>query len=112
MSRERRLNITDDSDKSPATHTYMFSLGPAQYRIDLNTEHAAEFAADFAKYTAVAERLDSAGQARPAQVVNSTVAQRRACREWLRKNGHPEIRDFGMIPPALFARWLDATKGR
>jgi hypothetical protein len=96
MAKRVTYQLIDDLDQSVIPEgegeTIEFSLAGAQYVIDLSSEHADQLRADFAKWVEAAGRNDA-----PASDAPPSPDERRAIREWARKNG-VEVGSRGQIP--------------
>ncbi len=102
--------LEDDLDGGPAQETLRFSLGAADYEIDLNAHNAAVFRQQLAPFAAHARKAGTARRGRPART--SSGRQRSgAIREWARAQGIT-VSDRGRIPASVIAQYEAATTER
>lgn len=119
MAQKVVTSLVDDLDESPANETVEFSIGKANYEIDLNTTHATELRDALAKYVAAARRLSGrratgrrqattvgytatpteSGRQKPA-ALSGKREQNQSVREWARKHG-AVVGEKGRIPEPI-----------
>src|SRR3954454_8854664 len=94
------VEILDDIDGSPATHTIPFSLDGVNYEIDLSDDNVAALRDELGHYIAAARRTGgrkvrvTTGRATPSSPVDRE--RNRAIRRWANENGY-EIADRGRL---------------
>ncbi|QKE82750.1 Lsr2 family protein [Arthrobacter sp. NEB 688] len=105
---QRTVTIfSDDLDgkESSDIETVAFGFDGASYEIDLSKKNRAAMEKALAPYLNAARRATST-RARATPARRETVTS--DDREWLRKNGFPDVKDRGRLPRAA----IDALKGR
>jgi hypothetical protein len=107
MAVKATITLEDDLDGSPAQETVPFSLGAAQYEIDLSAANADRFRAQLAPFIAHARKLGQGQSARPPR---SSAARRASAevRAWAREQGI-EISERGRIPASVTEQYKQAT---
>lgn len=106
MAQRTQILYVDDIDGSEAEGTVRFGLEGVDYEIDLNKEHAEQFAAAIGPFIDAARKVSPAKRAavrnaRPARHDQSDV------RAWARSQGL-KISDRGRIPADVLARYESA----
>jgi hypothetical protein len=100
--------MTDDLDGGKAEGTVVFSVGGANYEIDLSKKNAAALDKALAPYVAAARKVRDGGSTRrrvsasngrraSASRGNAEVS---AVREWAKTNGH-EVSERGRLSGAI-----------
>lgn len=110
MSTRTTILLEDDLEGGPAQETLRFSLGGAEYEIDLNASNAAEFRRQLEPF---ASRARKAGDGRRARAARTSSGRQRsgAIRAWAKAQGIT-ISDRGRIPASVIERYEAATAGR
>jgi len=101
MAQRTQVLYVDDIDGSEAESTIRFGLGGVDYEIDLNQEHADQFAAAVGPYVSAARKVvarRAIRTTRPARHDQSDV------RSWARSQGL-KISDRGRIPADVLAKY-------
>jgi nucleoid-associated protein Lsr2 len=110
MATKTTILHEDDLEGGPAQETLRFSLGAAEYEIDLNTRNAAAFRQQLAPFTTRARKAGNGRAARPART--SPSRQRGgAIRAWAKEQGIT-VSDRGRIPASVTERYETATNTR
>jgi len=102
VAQKTQILYVDDIDGTEAEGTLRFGYSGVEYEIDLNRQHADEFANAIAPYLEagrkVAARRAGRGTARPARHNQSDV------REWARAQGL-KVSDRGRIPAEVMNQY-------
>ncbi len=102
MAQKTQILYVDDIDGSEAEGTLRFGYSGAEYEIDLNRQHADEFANAIGPYLEAARKVSarrpSRGTARPVRHNQSDV------REWARAQGL-KVSDRGRIPAEVMNQY-------
>lgn len=110
MAVRTTITLEDDFDGSAAEETVRFSLGSAEYEIDLSAENANRFRAALAPFTAHARKVGRGQLVRPGR----SAATRRVSAEvraWANEHGF-EISERGRIPANIRQRYEAAMAGQ
>lgn len=99
--------LSDDLDgkESSDIETVAFGFDGANYEIDLSKKNRAAMEKALAPYLNAARKATST-RARTTPTRRASVTSED--RDWLRKNGFPDVKDRGRLPKAA----TDALKGR
>ncbi|HXS63287.1 MAG TPA: Lsr2 family protein [Streptosporangiaceae bacterium] len=97
------ITLEDDLDGSVAQETVQFSLGAAEYEIDLSAANADRFRAQLAPFTDHARKM---GRGQLSRRVRSAATRRASAevRAWAKEHGI-EISERGRIPASVTARY-------
>ncbi|MEU8632693.1 Lsr2 family protein [Amycolatopsis sp. NPDC048633] len=113
MAQKVLVEILDDIDGSPATHTVPFSLDGVSYEIDLSDENAAALRTELDHYIAAARKTGGRKvrvATSPATPSNTVDRERnRAIRTWASENGY-EIADRGRLSSEVIAAYERAQQ--
>jgi hypothetical protein len=105
VAQRTQILYVDDIDGSEAEGTVRFGLDGAEYEIDLNKKHSAQFTKAIRPYIDAARKVSSSRRpvrgSRPARHNQSDV------RAWARSQGL-KISDRGRIPADVLARYESA----
>lgn len=105
MSQRTQVLYIDDIDGSAAEGTVRFGLAGTEYEIDLNKQHADQFAEALAPFIAAARKVSSPGRrARGARAGRQDQSEVRA---WARGHGL-KVSDRGRIPAGVLAQYQAA----
>jgi nucleoid-associated protein Lsr2 len=113
MAQKVLVEILDDIDGRPATHTVPFSLDGVNYEIDLSDENAATLRSELTHYISAARKTGgrkirvATNQPTPTSPVDRE--RNRAIRAWANKNGH-EISDRGRLSAEVIAAYAAALE--
>jgi hypothetical protein len=107
MATRTSVLLEDDLEGGPAEGTLRFSLGGAEYEIDLNAQNAAAFRRQLAPFAARARKAGSRQRGQPAR---TAFGRKRsgAIREWARAQGIT-VSDRGRLPANVIQRYEAAT---
>lgn len=107
MASRTTVTLEDDLNGGPADETVRFSLGAADYEIDLNAANAGRFRAQLAPFAEHARKL---GRGQRARSRPSTASRRDSAevRAWAREHGI-EISERGRIPASVTEQYEAAT---
>lgn len=99
--------LSDDLDgkESSDIETVAFGFDGASYEIDLSKKNRAAMEKALAPYLNAARKATST---RPRTTPTRRVSVTSEDRDWLRKNGFPNVKDRGRLPKAA----TDALKNR
>lgn len=118
MAKKVKTWLTDDKEAAEgrdveAEQTILFGLDGRNFEIDLSSKNAVKLRNDIEQWMAYARPIGGIRKRttiRPAVTRPQTGAgdgmdaeQRKACREWLRNNGWPDLADRGRIPADAMA---------
>jgi hypothetical protein len=102
MAQRTQVLYVDDIDGSDAEGTVRFSFGGTDYEIDLNKEHADQFAEAIGPFVAAARKMSlSRRSARAARAGRPNLSNVRA---WARDQGI-KVSDRGRIPADVLAKY-------
>jgi nucleoid-associated protein Lsr2 len=102
MAQRTQVLYVDDIDGSEAEGTVRFSFGGTDYEIDLNKEHADQFAEAIAPFVAAARKISpSRRQVRGARRGRHDLSK---VRVWAREQGF-KVSDRGRIPADVLAKY-------
>jgi len=110
MAQKRQVLLIDDVDGSTAEENIRFSVGGADYEMDLSAENAAKFRDDLAPWIGAARKVSGRrGRTRRATPGTSTADRHhtRAVRDWAREQGL-KVSDRGRIPSDILRRYEEA----
>jgi len=110
MAVRTTITLEDDFDGSAAEETVRFSLGSAEYEIDLSAENANRFRAALAPFAEHARKVGRGQLVRPGR----SAATRRVSAEvraWANEHGF-EISERGRIPANIRQQYEAAMAGR
>lgn len=110
MATRTTTTLEDDLDGGPAEETVRFSLGPAEYEIDLSAANAGRFRAQLTPFVEHARKLGRGQRTHPGR----TPAARRdsaVVRAWAREHGI-EISERGRIPASVTEQYEAATSAQ
>lgn len=110
MATKTTITLEDDLDGGPADETVLFSLGTAEFEIDLNASNAHRFRtqmAPFANHARKAGRGQRHGSARPVAVRLHSAD----IRAWAREHGI-QVSDRGRIPASVIEQYEAAARER
>jgi ribosomal protein S7 len=100
--------LVDDLDGSPAEETVRFSVGGAEYEIDLSKKNARTFRTGLGPFVEHARKAGRATARRPARP--SSARERSSdIRAWAKAEGIT-ISDRGRIPASVVAQYEAATR--
>ncbi len=105
MAQRTQILYVDDIDGSEAEGTVRFGLDGAEYEIDLNKKHAAQFTKAIRPYIDAARKVPSSR--RPARGSRPARHNQSDVRAWARSQGL-KISDRGRIPADVLARYESA----
>jgi len=116
MAKKVKTWLTDDKEAAAghdieADQTVTFGIDGKNYEIDLSTKNATKLRNDIEQWQQYARLIGSARKsqitARPRAMTSiddgMDAEQRKACREWLRNNGWPDLAARGRIPAEAMA---------
>lgn len=106
MVQKITVELTDDTDGSPADETVTFALDGTTYEIDLSTAHASTIRADLSTWIAAARKAPKTHQPRQTKPARS-AADTTAIRDWARQNGLA-VSDRGRISGQVAAAYAAA----
>jgi hypothetical protein len=110
MTTRTTMVLEDDLEGGPAEETLHFSLGAADYEIDVNAQNAALFRQHLAPFAARAHKVGRESRGRAAR--SSSARQRSGViREWARAQGIT-VGDRGRIPASVIERYEAVTTAR
>jgi hypothetical protein len=114
MAKKITIEISDDTDGSPADHTVPFGLDGVTYEVDLSKTNADALRAALEPYASVARRTGGRRiRVAVGQSTNSTnnesptttdYTATHDIRAWAQNNGH-EVADRGRIPSSVVAAY-------
>ncbi len=109
MAQRTQIVMTDDIDGSEADTTIRFGVGGAEYEIDLNGKHAAQFEKAVSPYITVARNAGGAGRAARGSRATANGAGPRPAdvRAWAKSQGI-EVKDRGRVPDELVVQFKAA----
>ncbi len=102
MAQRTQVLYVDDIDGSEAEGTVRFGLGGTDYEIDLNKEHAKQFAQAIGPFIEAARKVPSS--ARAARAPRARRHDQSGVRAWARSQGI-KVSDRGRIPADVLARY-------
>src|SRR5262245_36010423 len=105
MAQRTHVMYVDDIDGSAAESTVRFGLGGTDYEIDLNAEHAEQFAEALGPYLAAARKVPSSRRA--ARGSRGPRHDQSEVRAWAREQGI-KVSGRGRIPADVLARYRAA----
>jgi hypothetical protein len=108
MVTKTTVALEDDLEGGPATETLRFSLGGAEYEIDLNAKNASAFRGQLALFATHARKV-GARQRRQATRTASSRERGGAIRAWAKDEGI-KVSDRGRIPASVVEQYEAATK--
>ena len=108
MATRTAVTLEDDLEGGPANETLRFSLGTAEYEIDLNAKNARRFRAHMKPFVDHARKPGPRNRRRAARPVS---ARRHSAdiRAWAREQGI-DVSDRGRIPASIIERY-EASEG-
>jgi len=110
MATKTTVTLEDDLGGGPAQETVQFSLGSAEYEIDLNAENASRLRRQLAPFADHARKLGRGQRARPGRP-SSARRDSAEVRAWAREHGI-EINERGRIPASVTEQYEAASAGR
>lgn len=110
MATRTMITLEDDIDGGQAEETVRFSLGTAEYEIDLNAANASRFRVQLAPFI---DHARKAGRGQRARSGRTSAARRDSAevRAWAKEHGI-EISERGRIPASVTEQYEAATAGR
>lgn len=102
MAQRTQVLYVDDIDGSEAEGTVRFGLGGTDYEIDLNKEHADQFAKALKPFIAAARKVPSSRRA--ARGTRSARHDQSDVRAWARAQGI-KVSDRGRIPADILNKY-------
>jgi hypothetical protein len=105
VAQRTQILYVDDIDGSEAEGTVRFGLDGAEYEIDLNKKHSAQFTKAIRPYIDAARKVSSSR--RPARGSRPARHNQSDVRAWARSQGL-KISDRGRIPADVLARYESA----
>lgn len=110
MATKTTVALVDDLEGGPAAETLRFSLGGAEYEIDLNAKNAGNFRHQLAPFASHARKAGRAQRVRPARTPSGR--QRGGdIRAWAKGQGI-KVSDRGRIPASIIEQYEATTSGR
>ena len=103
MATRTMITLEDDLDGGPAEETVRFSLGAAEYEMDLSAANAGRFRAQLAPFVEHARKVGRGQRARPGRT-SATRRDSAGVRAWAREHGI-EISERGRIPANVIAKY-------
>jgi hypothetical protein len=104
------ITLKDDLDGGPADETVQFSLGTAEYEIDLSASNADRFRTQMAPFASHARKAGRGQRHRSARPVS--VRQHSAgIRAWAREHGI-QVSERGRIPASVIEQHEAAARQR
>jgi hypothetical protein len=112
MAQKVHVEMLDDLDGSPASHTIPFGLDGVSYEIDLSDEHAATLREELARFITASRK--TGGRKVRVATGQSTVStadreRSRAIRAWATENGW-EISERGRISSEITNAYDEAQR--
>ena len=110
MAVRTTITLEDDFDGTAAEETVRFSLGTAEYEIDLSAKNASRFRAELAPFT---EHARKAGRGQLARTGRSAATRRVSAevRAWATEHGL-QISERGRLPASIIQQYEAAMAGR
>jgi len=105
VAQRTQILYVDDIDGSEAEGTVRFGFDGAEYEIDLNKKHSAQFTKAIRPYIDAARKVSSSR--RPARGSRPARHNQSDVRAWARSEGL-KISDRGRIPADVLARYESA----
>jgi len=102
MAQRTQVLYVDDIDGSEAERTVRFRFGGTDYEIDLNKEHADQFAEAIGPFVAAARKTSPSR--RPARAARRGREDLSHVRAWARDQGI-NVSDRGRIPADVLAKY-------
>jgi hypothetical protein len=102
MAQRTQVLYVDDIDGSEAEGTVRFRFGGADYEIDLNKEHADQFAEAIGPFLAAARKTSASR--RPVRGARAGRHDLSNVRAWARDQGF-KVSDRGRIPADVLAKY-------
>jgi nucleoid-associated protein Lsr2 len=102
VAQRTQVLYVDDIDGSEAEGTVRFGLGGTDYEIDLNKEHADQFAEALSPFIAAARKVPSSRRA--ARGTRSARHDQSDVRAWARAQGI-KVSDRGRIPADILTKY-------
>ena len=109
MAQKISVTLEDDLEGGPANETLQFSVGGAQYEIDLNKKNARAFRRQVAPFIEHARRAGR-GQRRQSGRTQSGRRHSSNVRAWAKHQGIA-VSERGRIPASVVEQYETATKG-
>jgi len=108
MAQKITVTLEDDLDGGPADETLQFSVGGAQYEIDLNKKNAKAFRKQLAPFV---EHARKAGRGQHRQSGRTQSSRRRSSdiRAWAKEQGIA-VSERGRIPAGVVEQYETATR--
>jgi hypothetical protein len=110
MATKITVALEDDLDGGPADQTVRFTVGGADYEIDLNKKNARAFRNQLAPFVDHARKAGRGQRRRPGRA-HATRERSGGIRAWAKDNGIP-VSARGRIPAGVVGQYQAATKGR
>jgi hypothetical protein len=110
MATKITVALEDDLDGGPADETVRFTVGGAEYVIDLNKKNAKAFRKQLAPFADHARKAGRGQRRRPGRT-QSSRERSGDIRAWAKDNGIPASAR-GRIPASLVEQYEAATRER
>ena len=110
MARQINIELIDDIDGTVLGEdgtTIRFSVGGADYEIDLNSSNAEAFHEALAPYIKNGRKVASNSRRGASRSRTASNTDTKAVREWARDNGY-EVSDRGRIPAPILEAFAAA----
>jgi len=110
MATRTTIALEDDLEGGPADETLWFSLGGAEYEIDLNVKNADAFRQQLEAFTGHARKAGTQQRRRPPRTASSRVRSG-DIRAWAKRKGI-DVGDRGRLPASVVEQYEAATRAR
>jgi len=107
MATKTTIVLEDDLEGGPAEETLRFSLGGAEFEIDLNVKNASAFRRQLEPFISHARKAGTRQRRRPARTASSRQ-RGGAIRAWAKEQGI-SVSDRGRIPASVIEQYEAAT---
>ncbi|MGV9362039.1 histone-like nucleoid-structuring protein Lsr2 [Amycolatopsis sp. NPDC003731] len=112
MAQKVLVEMLDDLDGSPATHTIPFGLDGISYEIDLSDDNAAALRDELARFIAAGRKIGGrkVRVATGQSTASTTDRERsRAIRAWASENGY-EVSERGRLSAEIVTAYDEARR--
>jgi hypothetical protein len=111
----RTVVLADDLDGSTPAETVTFAVNGRKYEIELGKRHLDAMQESLQPFIDKAREVSGRNRSQlPRGAAYKRTQQRRErlaqVRAWLRKNGHPDLSDFGRVPAVLMEQYEEAHR--
>lgn len=101
MTQKTIVTLIDDINGNIADNTIRFSYAGTDYEIDLTAKNEKALRKVLAQYIEKGRRVKGNG----TKITSSQKVDTKEVRQWARKNGYPDLSNYGRIPAEIMDQY-------